>query len=779
MRIDEPVDFQPYGSRLAALLLATLLTRCTAAADGGVALGMATLWAAAFFVCWSLRAPLRAGRWPNITAQWAGEAVAAVGMLVFVATLLSDGVLPALGTLLFALVGAALVIAERRAHLLLLVATCLTQVLMAAAESRSGWFVPCAAFFTLTVLTLFAFDLGATLRGKAAAMPIGAHTSGHGGAVVALLVMGVALPLYLYVPQPPALYLGGRSATSSHDYSDPRGPPVSDDARRGGRTGPGRDSATDRAAQSPDDSNASASDVQSHARDGDARTASTPSRDELGVTSVKRDAALANVIVMYVKTSHPLYLRGKLLDRFVGDRWQRTGDAPAQTTLREGYLRLDASGDGVHVAQQVDVVADLEESAVFASAGATQIRFPGPLLYDNGDGTFAAPRPLRKDTSYSVDAAPRLIGSRYATDAPEPDARYLQIDGALSPRVRELAESVSASAGDAWHKALALETHLRSNYQYSYETIVPYQGRTPLDWFLFENRKGHCEFFASAMVVMLREIGIPARLANGFSLGERNPLTGYYEVRAMEGHAWAEAWIAGRGWVMFEPTPFYPLPQDQGEPQQQVAGATDRYLERMADTSAQLAPQSLRTTLLQLAHDAWTRARHLQKLLAGWLERALPWAPLVALAGWLAWGMGVLALLAWRDTRERNVVARLLAAVPADPQRALQNMAAAIELAFGSRGWPRAAQRTWREYCDVLGATEVTALPHEFADEFDQARYGGGGTPAPAARIGTVTAKIRARIAAQRYPRLQAKLQQWARWLRPHRGARQVGTEWR
>src|SRR4029077_481192 len=131
----------------------------------------------------------------------------------------------------------------------------------------------------------------------------------------------------------------------------------------------------------------------------------------------------------------------------------------------------------------------------------------------------------------------------------EPDARYLQIDAALPPRVRELAESVTARANDATSKALALEHHLRTNYAYSYATIIPYQHRTPLDWFLFENRKGHCEFFASALVVLLREIGIPARLATGYSLGERNPLTGFHEVRVLDGHAWVEAWLPPRGWV--------------------------------------------------------------------------------------------------------------------------------------------------------------------------------------------------------------------------------------
>ena len=782
MRIDETVDFGPYARAFAALLIATVLTRSAAAAEPAEALAGAAFWGVFFYACWHVRLPLRARRWPTITPQWGGEAVAALGMLLFVATLLRDGILPALATLLCALTGAALVIAERRAHLLLIVATCLTQVLMVAAESRSALFVPCAAAFTLAVLTLFAFDIGATQRLLAAATPLQARKRGHGGALVALLTMLLALPLYLYVPQPPALYLGGRSATTAQDYSDPRGPPSRTPP---GSRAPQRPDATSAGGAAPDATAATdepGDGAGRQARDGSGEGQhAAAAHDDLPVTGVQRDAALANVIVMYVKTSQPVYLRGNLLDRFDGERWQRTGEAPQRESLRAGYLHLQAPDGGARIAQQIDIVADLHARTLFASAGATQIRFPGPTLYDNRDGTFSVPQPLRRDTSYSVDATPRLIGSRYAVDAAPPDARYLQLDASISGRVRELARAVTAEAGDAWHKALALEDHLRRNYAYSYETIVPYQGRTPLDWFLFENRKGHCEFFASAMVVMLREVGIPARLANGFSLGERNPFTGFYEVRAMDGHAWAEGWIEGRGWVMFEPTPFYPLPQQQEQTQQQVAGATDRYLERLADTSAQLAPRSLRTELLEIARDAWSHARHLQHVLVAWARRVLPWLPPVALLCWLVWGASTLARLAWRDTRERAAVRRLLAQAQAAPRRAPLNLASAVEIVFAARGAARGSARTWQEYCAALAA-HGAALPASFADAFDACRYADLDAPAGAAEsFDTVAALLRARLAAQPYPRLQQRLRAWraaldAWWSHRHSAAAASGA---
>ena len=76
--------------------------------------------------------------------------------------------------------------------------------------------------------------------------------------------------------------------------------------------------------------------------------------------------------------------------------------------------------------------------------------------------------------------------------------------------------------------------------------------------FLFTRRRGYCEYFASSMAVMLRSIGIPARLATGFQSGIYNTLTGFWVVRASDAHAWVEAWMPGRGWTTFDPTPADP-----------------------------------------------------------------------------------------------------------------------------------------------------------------------------------------------------------------------------
>jgi len=124
----------------------------------------------------------------------------------------------------------------------------------------------------------------------------------------------------------------------------------------------------------------------------------------------------------------------------------------------------------------------------------------------------------------------------------------------LDPRIRELAKQITADQKTAFLKASAIELYLSSNYQYTLQLpVVP--PKDPVANFLFERKVGHCEYFASSMVMMLRTIGIPSRLVNGFRGAEYNDLTGSYIVRAKNAHSWVEAYFPGYGWYTFDPTP--------------------------------------------------------------------------------------------------------------------------------------------------------------------------------------------------------------------------------
>jgi hypothetical protein len=130
----------------------------------------------------------------------------------------------------------------------------------------------------------------------------------------------------------------------------------------------------------------------------------------------------------------------------------------------------------------------------------------------------------------------------------------LQLPPGLDARIPELAKQTTARANNSYDKARAIENFLRSRFGYTLN-LVGKPGNDPLAHFLFVTRAGHCEYFASAMTILLRTLDIPAREVNGFLPGEYNDLAGDYIVRASDAHSWVEVYFPGSGWVTFDPTP--------------------------------------------------------------------------------------------------------------------------------------------------------------------------------------------------------------------------------
>lgn len=133
----------------------------------------------------------------------------------------------------------------------------------------------------------------------------------------------------------------------------------------------------------------------------------------------------------------------------------------------------------------------------------------------------------------------------------------------LDPRIPQLARFITESQVSPYWRAAAVEHYLRTEFGYTLD-LPSERLPDPLADFLFRRRKGHCEYFASAMTVMLRSVGIPARLVTGFQSGEYNPLSDSYTVRASQAHAWVEAYFTGFGWVTFDPTPPDPRARETG-----------------------------------------------------------------------------------------------------------------------------------------------------------------------------------------------------------------------
>jgi transglutaminase-like putative cysteine protease len=183
------------------------------------------------------------------------------------------------------------------------------------------------------------------------------------------------------------------------------------------------------------------------------------------------------------------------------------------------------------------------------------------VAMDSGDAVFDLDleHPVSRYEASSVISQPDADELRRASDLypPELSPRYLRVHNDLDPRISQLAEQVSTSASNNYDKALAIEAYLRTKFGYTLQ-LPRSTPRDPLANFLFERKQGHCEYFASAMAIMLRTVGIPSRVVNGFRTGEFNDVSSQYVVRASNAHSWVEAYFPGSGWVSFDPTPAGP-----------------------------------------------------------------------------------------------------------------------------------------------------------------------------------------------------------------------------
>lgn len=145
----------------------------------------------------------------------------------------------------------------------------------------------------------------------------------------------------------------------------------------------------------------------------------------------------------------------------------------------------------------------------------------------------------------------RAAGSEYPDWVTE---RYLQLPDSITPRTLSLAEEITDGYETPFDKVVAITSWLRSNIEYSRVSAAPPPDVEPIDWFLFDYRIGFCNYYASAEVLLLRSLGIPARLAAGYARGEYDAENRTYSVTAEASHSWPEVYFPGIGWVEFEPT---------------------------------------------------------------------------------------------------------------------------------------------------------------------------------------------------------------------------------
>jgi transglutaminase-like putative cysteine protease len=176
-----------------------------------------------------------------------------------------------------------------------------------------------------------------------------------------------------------------------------------------------------------------------------------------------------------------------------------------------------------------------------------------------------------------VDGTYRVIASSSLASAEElhgagtayPDwvsQRYLSLPDTITPQTVDLTQAITSATDNPYDMARAIEAYLRANYAYDETVEAPPEGADIVDYFLFERKRGYCEYYASAMTVMLRSIGVPARVAVGFYPGDYDESRDGFLYRQANAHAWTEVFFPGYGWIPFEPTSPRALITEQTDP---------------------------------------------------------------------------------------------------------------------------------------------------------------------------------------------------------------------
>jgi transglutaminase-like putative cysteine protease len=257
--------------------------------------------------------------------------------------------------------------------------------------------------------------------------------------------------------------------------------------------------------------------------------------------------------------------RAEVFDSFDGTVWTRSSSrlVSLQANGEGGYDVVSGVSNGWgRPLVQTFFIEQTQPNVLFAAGTPRTVYFPSGGLQVDRDLSVRSPILLDQGLVYSVESSvsdftpDELQHLRFSIRNPDgrPVRRYLQLPAELPQRVRDLAVQITAGSRTEYDAVMAVQTWLQTNTRYDLTVPREPDGVDAIDYFLFETRRGFCEHIAAAMAVLLRAEGIPTRIVTGYGPGERNPFTGYFEVRNSDAHAWLEVLYPGVGWVPYDPT---------------------------------------------------------------------------------------------------------------------------------------------------------------------------------------------------------------------------------
>lgn len=284
-------------------------------------------------------------------------------------------------------------------------------------------------------------------------------------------------------------------------------------------------------------------------------------------------ARMSNKIVMKVRTARAMYHRGMVFDKFTGSGWKISNLEGRQLSQagRKSFFNLTTTQlpdyrygmpDFQEVYSSYYIQRDLP-NIIYAPYRPDYLYFPMSTIVIDRNLGMRVPAVFDEGTVYTA-----------ISHVPRVDPAFLNMprrnlcsggvkahcdQAFLTPGIRKLAAEAAGDSTGALERLVNIQKYLLRNYKYDLDIPPAPRGRNAVDYFLLEEKRGYCEHFASAMVLMARAQGIPARFVTGFAPGEYNPITGLFTIRGSDAHAWVEVFFPMAGWITFDPTPAGPV----------------------------------------------------------------------------------------------------------------------------------------------------------------------------------------------------------------------------
>lgn len=279
--------------------------------------------------------------------------------------------------------------------------------------------------------------------------------------------------------------------------------------------------------------------------------------------------SLSNTKIMTVRGYSSNYLRGNVKHIYTGNTWETVVEPSTHYGLRKDFSGISPQDKKNFYSEKSITITNhsFASTTLFSPYKVGEVSFnSNHFLQVNRDDALVFPNGVYDMESYMVKIYEPLPYGKLLTlgiDHKKKDLAdlniYLQIPrDRITQRTKSLVKEIVKDAKGDFEKAMAIENHLRNNYPYNLGVDEVPENRDFIDYFLFDGKEGYCTYYATSMAIMLRLEGIPSRYIEGY-LAKDSEVSGVYEVKHENAHAWVEAFIEPVGWMTFEPTPVYPI----------------------------------------------------------------------------------------------------------------------------------------------------------------------------------------------------------------------------